>query len=182
MIYNEINLPVTMKWKGLWNVVHRILKPTNEEVIAYSAENLPNALMDEGEQQVLEIFFRNNSGLGASPFFFGLGNNGGTPGVPAETVTLAGITEVSGTGYARIAVVRGITDWGATALNAGDYQTSSTTKQFQATGTWTAADYLFLCDIVSGTAGKLLVTVALSTSRLLVNGDKLDVSMVIKLQ
>lgn len=194
MIYKELDLPVNIKWKGLWDIEHKIYRPSWKDIarlvkakllgypVSYKELNIPNALMDEGEQVILEFFFRNNNLMGASPFYFGLGNNGGTPGVPAETATLASITEVSGSGYARIAVARDTTDWGATALDAGDYQTTSATKTFSATGTWTAADYLFLTDVDSGTSGKLLATVALSASRTLVNGDSLQVSMKVKLQ
>lgn len=187
-VYKELNLPVTINWKGLWDVEHKLAKPRFRDILRYvfgssfKMKDLKNALMDEGEQVILELFFRNNNLMGASPFYFGLGNNGGTPGVPAETATLATITEVSGTGYARQAVARGTTDWGATALDAGDYQTTSATKTFSATGTWTAADYLFLTDVSSGTVGKLIATVALSASRVLQNGDSLQVSMKVKLQ
>ena len=173
MRYEEKNLIVNVHWKGLWNITHK-----HEDEIYHEIKN--NALMDEGESQILDVYFR-----GATPptnLFFGLGNNGGTPGIPAETATLATITEVSGTGYARISLNRNTTDFPTLSLDSGDYQVVSITKQFAATGTWTAADYLFLCDVGSGTAGDLIATVALSASRSLVNSDTLDVSMTVKLQ
>lgn len=196
MRYDETGKILNIKWHGRWNARHSLVTPGWRDIafiafnkligkdkpLAYSETQMKNALMDEGEQVVLEYFFRDNDTMAATPFYFGLGNNGGTPGIPAETTTLSGITEVSGTGYSRVAVVQGTSDWGATALDSGDYRTTSGTKSFNATGTWTAADYLFLTDVSSGTAGKLIATVALSASRVLADGDQLDVSMVVKLQ
>ena len=165
-------------WRGLWTVRHW-RKVDGVYRVIWEMIDAPNALMDEGEQEILDVYLR--AATPPTSHYFGLGNNGGTPGVPAETATLATITEVSGSGYARIAVARNTTDWPTLALDAGDYQASSVTKQFSATGTWTAADYLFLTTVASGTVGKLIATVALSASRVLLNGDKLDVSMKVKL-
>lgn len=197
MIYDETGLEMTIHYKGYWDAGHTIVKPTWKDILIlagaklfglntpplkFNQKNLPNALMNEGEQEFIELFFRNNASFGAGPFHFGLGNNGGSPGIPAETATLSTITEVSGSGYARVSVARGTTDWGAATLDSGDYQTTSATKSFNATGNWTAADYLFLTDVSSGTSGNLIAAVALSASRTLVNGDRLDVSMIVKIQ
>jgi hypothetical protein len=162
-------------WNGRWTARH-----WRRGALLWEMVDAPNALMDEGEEQILDVYLR--AAAAPSSHYFGLGNNGGTPGVPAETATLAGITEVSGAGYGRIAVARNTTDWPTLALDAGDFQASSAVKQFSATGTWTAADYLFLTTVASGTAGKLIATIALSASRVLLNGDKLDVSLKVKLQ
>jgi hypothetical protein len=170
MIYNELDVVIIGRESGLWTVEYRL--PDGEQ----TSFVLHNALMNEGTQQYLEIFYRNNSGL-TSPFYLGLGNNGGTPGVPAATATLATITEVSGSGYARIALVRGTTDWNATVFAGGQWSVTSATKTFTASGTWTAADYLFLTDVSSGTTGKLIATAALSASRVLQNGDQLNASL-----
>src|SRR5436853_2589823 len=74
----------------------------NGQVIyeAFGCEAHTNGLMDDGEQNMLDSYFRAQNT--PTSFYLGLGNNGGTPGIPAETTALSGITEVSGTGYARI--------------------------------------------------------------------------------
>jgi len=195
MRHKELGLKTNVKWNGLWTASHKITAPSWKEIgiisllkllgkaheLQYTEDQMRNALLDEGELDILNVYLRNTS-IPAS-FYFGLGNLGGTPGVPAETDTLATITEVSGSGYARIALARDTIDWGAPVLlDSPDYQTTSVTKQFAATGTWTAADYLFLTDVSTGTAGALIAAVALSLSRVLNNGDKLDVSMTVKLQ
>jgi len=138
---------------------------------------LPNALLDEGEKNVLDVYFRNTNV--PAQFYLGLGNNGGTPATPADTTLLSGVTEVSGTGYARQLVNRNTTDWGASALDAGDYQSISKTVLFENTGgsSWTAADYWFLTTVLSGTSGLLLCAGALSSSRVVAAGQGFNLSI-----
>lgn len=154
----------------------RLIKGTTDWLAVMRAEPwVLNALVDEGEQAILESFFRNNH---TPTFYFALYNDGAI----AETDTLATLTnEVSGTGYARIAVARDTTDWGAAVLTAGDYQTTSATKTFSAGGTWTGASELALVSAASGTTGTFYAWAPLSATRTLVNGDTLDVSLAVKL-
>lgn len=126
-----------------------------------------NAVADEGEQLILDVFFR----AAAAPTNFTLRLTGTTPG---ETSTLAGLTEVTGTGYAGITIARNTTDWPTLALVGGDYKVSMLTKTFTATGTWTAATNMYLAT-TSNNVGKLVSYSALSASRTLVNGDTLAV-------
>ena len=60
-------------------------------------------------------------------------------------------------------------------------QTTSSTKQFSASGTWTAASELIWATVQNGTAGLFLGWVALSATRNLVSGDTLDVDLAVKL-
>lgn len=123
---------------------------------------------------MLDVFFRNGTAPG---FHFALYND-----TPVDTDTLATlVNEVSGGGYARIAVARNTTDFPTLALDAGDFQVSSVTKTFNATGTWTAATILALVEPLTGTAGDFYAWASLSATRNLVNGDSLDASMDIKL-
>ena len=127
-----------------------------------------NGLMDEGEKNVLNTYFRATET--PTTFYLGLGNNGGTPGIPAETATLATITEPTGDGYARIEIERSATGFPTLDKDVdGDYYVVSKQLTFENTGAtnWSACDYMFLTDVASGTAGKLLVTIALSSSRVL---------------
>jgi hypothetical protein len=155
--------------KTKWRVEHRNIKGE----LLYSEEDIPNILHDEGEQAILSAYFDTDlAGFGAPPasLHMGLRTN-----ASAEGDTLAsGLTEVSGTGYGRGAVS---TTTGFTLSQVGgDYRATSTNVVFTATGTWTGAVALFLCTVTSGTAGKLIASIALSTTRTLVNGDTLTVS------
>lgn len=88
-----------------------------------------NALLDEGEQDILNTWL-----IGSAITSKYLALLKGT--APAETDTMAflaggtngeiGVPPV--TGYARIQILT--TDWGAAALNSGDYQTTAAQKTF----------------------------------------------------
>lgn len=132
----------------------------------------PNALTDEGEVDLLDVYF--GSQAVRTSLYLGLVSVN-----PADSDGLGDITELAvASGYGRIAVARD-TEWGAITAGAG---TTSDTKQFAATGTWTAATDLILCTVASGTSGLLIAFSQLSTPRTLTNGDTLDVSMAISLE
>lgn len=141
--------------------------PSDEADVLMEQPVTLNAVADEGEQSILDSYFRGQN----TPTSFTLRLTGTTP---SETSTLAGLTEVTGTGYAGIAVARNTTDWPTLALVGGDYKVSMLTKTFTATGTWTAATYMYLAT-TSNNTGKLISYSALSASRTLVNGDTLQV-------
>lgn len=134
----------------------------------------PNALADEGEIDILDVYVEDQAVRATT--FFRLYND-----TPVETDTLATlVSEVTGTGYAGITVTRG-TDWSAPALDSGDGQSTSVVKTFTAGGTWTAATQLVWATVASGTAGLFLAWAALSTTRTLVISDTLDVTLAVKL-
>lgn len=135
-----------------------------------------NALADEGEQDMLSVYFR--GGTAPTNFYIGLLNS-----TPTDTTTLATMTgEPSGSGYARSLVERSSTGWPTLALNSGDYRAISSTETFTASGgTIGPVTYAFLTTVVSGTSGLFLVYNALSTSRTLASGESLDVNMRITL-
>lgn len=146
-----------------------------EEAIFRGEEWLPNNLADEGEKDILDVYFDDQAVRGS--LFGRLYNT-----TPTDTSTLASIsgTEVTGTGYGAVTFTRG-TDWSDPALDAGDYRTSSTTKQFSAGGAWSAASHLVLATAATGTSGLLIAYRALSATRTLGAGDTLDVSVNVKL-
>jgi hypothetical protein len=167
-------------------VITADVKHIRDGKVIWEAKNLEariNGLMDEGENWILDVFFRNATA--PTSFYLGLGNNGGTPGVPAETATLANITEVSGTGYARQTVERSSVGFPTIQKDSttGDWEVISKDVTFTNTGAtnWTAADYLFLTDVDSGTSGKLIATVATNVSRVLAPNDSLVANIKIRL-
>lgn len=156
----------------------RVGSKAAEEVLR-EAEYILNFLTDQGENDILDVFFR----AGTAPtFFLRLYNNS-----PADTDTLGTLTsEVSGTGYAPTtqgAITRDATasGWPTLALDSGDARAVSKTCAFVAGGTWTAANRIVLASVATGTSGRFYATAALSTSRTLTNGDTLNTSMAVKL-
>ena len=136
-----------------------------------------NTLADEGEEDILVAFFR--GGTAPTNTYLRLYND-----TPIETDTLATLTgEVSGTGYPGTNTIESnATGWPTSGLDAGDWRLVSKTITWTASDTWTAATYLVLATVASGTAGSLIAYNALSATRTLVNGDSLDADYTLKLQ
>lgn len=159
-----------MKWTGVFEI-----KCFNNGVLKWEDE-AHNALTDEGEQQILDVYLR-----GATPptdFYVGLTGMAGI----AETTTLALLTtEPTETGYARIQVTRDNVGWPNLALDAGDFMATSKIMSFEAGATWTAVDKAFM-STSSDNTGKLISFAALSTTRTLVINDVLEVTYKVKLQ
>lgn len=167
------------------------------DIICYSAdgnikwsETCPNAVYDEGEQLILDLALR---GASLSGWFMGLLKStlGASP--PAETTTLSGLTlatnePASGTepGYSRQAISRDATasGWPTLVLDSGDYRATSKVCSWNASGNW-AGTIRFMFLTTEGTtgssSGKLVSIAQLSTDRVLVSGDRLDITYSIKL-
>ncbi len=137
----------------------------------------PNALANAGEVDILSVYFKAQA-VRAS-LYFRLYNGTGI----AETDTLAlieaiGSGEESAGGYGAITVTRG-TDWSAPAHDTG---TTTVTKTFNATATWSALNSLVLATVGTGTSGLHVAWVDLSTPRSLVDGDSLDQDITVTLE
>ena len=135
-----------------------------------------NALADEGEQSILDSYFRAQNT--PTSFFLRLFND-----TPAETDTLADLlNEPSGNGYSAITLARNTTDFPTLALDSGDYRVSSKQVTFTASGgTMGTATYAVLATS-SDNSGKLIAYVALATTRTLLAGESLNVTFRAKLQ
>lgn len=172
-----------MKVYSLWNV--RCIRPNG--FIRWEEWNLPNLMPDQGEQWLLQVAFSEAASVPAA-FYIGLTDET-TPGSSIdEATTLAGVadgtdgTEPSGNGYARQAVNSDATDW-IVEQDAGDYRARSKVVTFTASGgpipATGAVDWMFLATTIDGT-GVLISVVALSTGRIILDGDKLETSIRIK--
>ncbi len=143
---------------------------------------LDNILHDEGEQALLSAYFATAmSGYGAPPanLYLGLDNRGSL----AEGDTLASLSgEPAGLGYARKAL-----STAGTGLSGQDfyinqpgtyYRADSKVVTFTASGgAWVSVSKMFLCTVLSGTAGKLIASLALTATRTLQDGDSLNASL-----
>lgn len=138
----------------------------------------PNALADEGESNILDVYFR--GAAVPTNFYVGLLNS-----TPTDTTTLATMTNEPATGgYSRKLIERSSVGWPTLALDAGDYRAVSSVETFTATGAAIGpVTYAFLCtNAASGTAGLFLAYTVLTTSPRTINdGESLDVTTRVKL-
>lgn len=132
---------------------------------AQLGEWVPNALLDEGEQDVCNVYYLQGSHL--SKYLALLIST-----ALAETDTMVALAtkEVFApplNGYARIQILS--TDWGTPALNGGDYQTTAAQKTFgpSASNAWNSMTGVGLCTAATGQtagSGKMLTYIALSAT------------------
>lgn len=145
--------------------------------IAWEEDWQPNALLDEGEQSVLEVYFREQTNPAK---YLAL-----LTATPTDTSTMATMTEVFApplNGYARQQVIN--TDWAATTLNSGDYQTTAAEKTFgpATSNPWNSLTRVALVTTATGTAGKLLLEVALSGTTTISVGQSFKYTLTVKAQ
>lgn len=139
-----------------------------------------NILHDEGEQAILSAYFDTDlATFGAPPVNLHIGLDNRTTLAEADTLASL-VTEPTTGGYARKAVS---TATGFTLAQPADfYRATSLTVSFTATG-GNIGSVLnrFLCTAASGTAGKLLCSLALSTARTINLNDTLNTNFIIGL-
>jgi len=149
--------------------------------IIEARRSMPNIFHDDGEELICKIVFDETVSVPAS-YYIGLDARVSA----AEDDTLASeiaADEEDGTGYAREAVASDNTDW-TVSFDATDWQALSHTVTFTAgAADWQTNTYAFLTDQASAQSGKYLIcSQALSTGRLLGNGDSLNVSLAVKIK
>ncbi len=133
----------------------------------------PNALADEGEVDILDVYF--DAQAVRANLYFRLYTDSSL----AETDTLAtAVGEETAGGYGAITIARG-TDWTVPTAGGG---TNTPTKTFNATATWSGLNSMILATVATGTSGLLIAWVDLSTTRSLVNGDSLDTDLTVTLE
>lgn len=98
-------------------------------------------LVDQGETWVL------NNTVGGNTLYIGLYLD---TSEPAETATLADITECSGTGYSRIEIAT--SDW----TISGDTATCVEKTWTSQGNDWGSIYGYFICDVSTGTTGNLI--------------------------
>jgi hypothetical protein len=172
-----------MKSKRLVHILHADVRCYDKYGnLKWEELGLKNILHDEGEQAILSAYFATTmSGFGPPPanLYLGLDNRASL----AEADTLTSLSgEPSGFGYSRKAL-----STAGTGLSGQDfyinqpaayYRAESKVVTFTASGgAWGAVTKLFLCTVLSGTAGKLISSLPLSTTRTLQDGDSLNTSM-----
>jgi hypothetical protein len=140
----------------------------------------PNALADEGEIDILDVYFEDQAVR--ATLYLRLYNSATT--AEADTLTTIeaiGSGEESAGGYGNIAVARG-TDWTAPTAPGGTTTPATGSHTFNATATWAAVQSMVLATVATGAAGLHIAWVNLSASRSLVNGDSLDTDLTVSLE
>lgn len=167
---NKEKLGLSVKWIGEWT-----FRYFNNHGNLISEDIVENNLADEGEEAMLDVFFRN--GTSYATFYIRLFND-----TPVDTDGLSDlINEASGNGYAAQSLARNNTDFPTLALDSGDFQVESLEQTFSASGgSWGPVTYAVLATS-SDNSGKLIAYVALAASRTLQDGDSLKVTFKIKL-
>jgi len=162
-------------YKGVWRIEHR---DRNGRLLW--SEDKENALTNQGENNILNVYFR-NLGAPATGFFVGMCNGSMDVGSTLATVP----NEPVGNGYARQAVLRDESDsgWPVIELHEGNYRAISKQVQFMAAGgTIGPVNIIFLCTVITGISGLLTAFVNLSLPRTLLDGDSLLARYTVTLQ
>ena len=154
--------------------------------LLWEAKGITNIWHDQGEMALLSAYFATAmTDYGAPPANLYLGLD--ARGALAEADALTDLSgEEVGNGYAREALSTAGTGLAGQDFYinqpAAYYRADSKTVTFTcATLAWTAMLNMFLCTVSTGTAGKLLCSLALTASRTLQIGDSLNASMQIGL-
>jgi hypothetical protein len=148
-----------------------------------------NILHDTGEIAILSAYFATgyaNYGAPVAALFLGLDHRSALGEADTLATMAAHELTLAAEGYARKTLSTVDTGFTISDSGAGYYKVTTETVEWTATGDWDAAvDNLFLCSdatALSDASDKhILCSKALSASRTLLNGDKLQASMYIGL-
>ncbi len=137
----------------------------------------PNGLADEGEEAMLEAFFRANATYDPAEFYVRLCND-----TLVETDILGTVlNEPSGSGYAPQLLERSTIGFPTKELSEGDYRLVSKEVTFAASGGDIGPVTTAYLATTSDNTGKLIAFRSLSLTRTVLDGDEMVVQMRIKL-
>lgn len=144
--------------------------------IAKQGEWVENFLAQEGEQSILNVYFLNTAQIATTYLCL-------LQGTPTASTVMSTMTESpapGASGYARQAVAAA--DWGAPAIDAGDYMTTAASKTFgPASGSaWPSLTYVGIVTTSSGTGGKFIGAVALSGTTTIAIGQSMVYQIAMK--
>lgn len=128
-----------------------------------------NIILNEGERNVLDSYFRNNN----NPPEFYLGLHSGTL---LETHTLANVFEPVQSGYARKQYARNTSDFPTLVFDGDDWRVEGAAKTFTAAATWTPVNEMFLASQSAAVVGSVIASAALGAVRALISQDTLTVT------
>jgi len=137
-----------------------------------------NSLVDQGEESILESFFRGEAAYTPAGFYVRLCND-----TLVETDTLITIqNEMSGNGYSAQTLERSTVGFPTKELDATDYRIVSKELTFTAVAGNIGPVTTAYLATTSDNSGKLIAFVDLAMTRTILSGDSMVVQMRIKLQ
>jgi len=157
---------------NVWTIKHK----RNGKVIWEDSGR--NGLADEGEEAILEVYFRNGTSYAPTEFYVRLCND-----TLVETDTLATVLNepTSTYGYAPQLLERSLIGFPTKELNEGDYRLVSKELTFTASGGDIGPVTTAYLSTTSNNTGKLIAFRSLSLTRTVIDGDEMVVQMRIKL-
>jgi hypothetical protein len=158
-------------WLGLWEITHK-----DKFGNILFQEELRNALADEGENSMLDSYFRNQNN--PVQYYLRLCNDS-----LDETDTLASILgEPAGSGYIPQLIERSSVGFPIIELDAGDWRVISKETTFTAFGGDIGPVVTAYLATTIDNTGKLIAYVPLSMTRTILDGDSLIAKLKIKLK
>jgi len=139
--------------------------------------SVKNALADEGEEAILETYFRDGTIYTPTEFYMRLCNDS-----LGETDSLSAVlNEPSGNGYAAQLIERSNLGFPTKVLHEGDYRLVSKDVTFTASGGQIGPVNTAYLATTSDNTGKLISYVPTSVVRTILTGDSMVASIKIKL-
>lgn len=131
-----------------------------------------NNLADEGEENLLDVGYRNAANQTA--FYGRLFND-----TVVDTDTLSSVAgEPVGNGYGAVTWNANATDFPTLALQGANYRLDSVQRTFTAVGgAWSTVNTLIIATVASGTSGLLYNYIALGQAVTLQDGDDLHATI-----
>lgn len=159
-------------WNGIWKVQHI----RNGEVIWEDTGK--NSLVQQGEEALLEVFFRNDTDYAPTQFYVRLCNS--TPSIISTLSTIVG--EVTTGDYApklleRSSIGFPIKD----TTSGGNYRLTSKVITFTAAGASIGPVTNAYLATTSDNSGKLIAFRSLSMARTIIDGDSMTIQIQIDL-
>lgn len=150
-------------YKSFWTIKHI---RNGKEIWSIKKQN---SLADEGEESILESFFRGNASFTPAIFYVRLCND-----TIVETDTLASIlNEPSGNGYSTPSVERSTVGFPTKDTFGGNARITSKEVIFTASGGDIGPVTNLYLATTSNNTGKLIAFLALPLSRLILDGDSM---------
>jgi len=160
-----------MRYESIWKIQH-----IRDGKVIWEDEGL-NAVSQEGEEAILETFFRGDSTYDPTEFYIRLCNS-----TPTVASTLTSITnEPSGNGYAPQVVEKSNVGFPTKELDAGAYRLVSKTVSFTASGGSIGPVTTAYLATTTDNTGKFIAFRALSLSRTVLDTDIMTIQFRIKI-
>jgi hypothetical protein len=162
---------MNIKYESIWKIQHI----RNGKVI-WEDEG-PNALAQEGEESVIESFFRATASYDPAQFYVRLCNDT----LSVTDVLSAILNEPSGNGYAAQLVERSTTGFPTKELDLGAWRIVSKVVSFTASGGQIGPVVTAYLATSSDNSGKLIAFRSLSMTRTILDTDTMTLQFRVKL-